>query len=87
MTTNNSIYAGEWQVKSGIVKVTGISDNWKQWNTEVYMNFDTITAPYGFGYHCSELAVVSAKSTNESANNDTKVTLKIMGFQVIYRFF
>lgn len=82
MQTNGSIYAGEWVVKSGKAVVKGISSTWTDYDTEVDMVFDSITAPYGFGYHCSSLNVIMAKAKNASAaKNTTKVFIAIQGFQ------
>ena len=73
-------------MKSGKAKVEGVKGtNWTQYDTEVDMIFDSITAPYGFGYHCSNLNVVMAKSqpkNGTTGNNETKVHLSIQGFQV-----
>ena len=73
-------------VKSGKATVKGLSANWTQYDTTVDMVFDSITAPYGFGYHCSNLNVVMGKpKKNENGTvvkNATKVYLSIQGFQV-----
>ena len=72
-------------MKSGKAVVKGKNPPWTDYDTEVDMVFDSITAPYGFGYHCSSLNVVMAKAKNASAaKNTTKVFLAIQGFQVMH---
>lgn len=82
----NESYAREWMVKEGKAAVAGKNENWTKFDTEVdlKMNAVPVTAPFGFGFHCSNLGpVVGMTNKNESEKeNQTKVFITLVGFQI-----
>ena len=81
----NESYAGEWMVKEGKATVTGKTPEWQAFDAEVKLKMEMITAPYRFGFHCSELGPVVATTTKNDTDeekNSTTVSLTLMGFQV-----
>ena len=86
----NESYAREWMVREGRAVVAGKNGNWTVFDAEVDLKMDTVpvTAPFGFGFHCSNLGpVVGMTSKNESEKqNQTKLFVTLVGFQVSCRF-
>ena len=65
--------------------VTGKAGKWDSVDAEVDLKMDMITAPYGFGFHCTKLGpVLNATSSNATdKENATTVSVTLMGFQVL----
>lgn len=82
----NESYAREWMVREGRAVVAGKNGNWTVFDAEVDLKMDTVpvTAPFGFGFHCSNLGpVVGMTSKNESEKqNQTKLFVTLVGFQI-----